>query len=87
MIAMSFRTFTTKVLVFILSNLLSTKIRGRHSTTEVPRKLYQTFVFSTMEIDNKIVNLENTLACCQKQYFNLQFVEIFFYNMMVKLFW
>ena len=65
MIAMSFRTFITKVLVFILSNLLSTKIRGRHSTTEVPRKLYQTFVFSTMEIDNKIVNLENTLAYCQ----------------------
>ena len=61
MIAMSFRTFTTKVLVFILSNLLSTKIRGRHSTTEVPRKLYQTFVLNTMESDNKIVNLKTYL--------------------------
>ena len=68
MIAMSFRTFTTKVLVFILSNLLSTKIRGRHSTTEVPRKLYQTFVFSTMENDNKIVNLEKHTSILSKQY-------------------
>ena len=41
MIAMSFRTFTIKVLVFILSNLLSTKIGGRHPTTDIPyKKIY-----------------------------------------------
>ncbi len=67
MIAMSFRTFTTKVLVFILSNLLSTKIRGRHSTTEVPRKLYQTFVFNTIYL-KKYDNLESTLAYWQRKY-------------------
>ena len=52
MIAMSLRTFTTKVLVFIISNILSTKIRDRHSTTEVPRKLYQTFVLNTIYYKN-----------------------------------
>ncbi len=40
MIVMSFRTFITKVLVFILSNLLSIKIGGRHSTTDIPYKKY-----------------------------------------------
>ncbi len=40
MIAMSFRTFITKVLIFILSNLLSAKIRGRHSTTDIPYEDY-----------------------------------------------
>lgn len=34
MIEMSFKTFTIKVLLFILSNLLSCWIRGRHSTTK-----------------------------------------------------
>ena len=33
MIAMSLRTFTTKVLVFIISNLLSFVRFDRHSTT------------------------------------------------------
>ncbi len=40
MIVMSFRTFKIKVLVFTISNLLSIKIGGRHSTTDVPCKKY-----------------------------------------------
>ena len=35
MIAMSFKTFIIKVLVFTISNLLSFKIGGRHSTTDI----------------------------------------------------
>ena len=35
MIAMSFKTFTIKVLVFTLSNLPSLRMEGRHSTTDV----------------------------------------------------
>ena len=40
MIAMSFRTFNTKVLIFISSNLPSVEIGGRHSTTDIPYKNY-----------------------------------------------
>lgn len=39
MIVMYLRTFMIKVLFFIISNLLSKKIGGRHSTTDVPYKL------------------------------------------------
>ena len=35
MIVMSFKTFKIKVLVFILSNLPSVKIGGRHSTIDI----------------------------------------------------
>ena len=35
MITMYLRTFIIKILFDILSNLLSLKIRGRHSTTEI----------------------------------------------------
>ena len=51
MIAMSLRTFIIKALVF----LLSIKIRGRHSTTDIPYKKY------TIECLKKQVN---------KNYFN-----------------
>ena len=40
MIAMSLRTFTIKVLVFIISNLLSFVRFGRHSTTDIPYEDY-----------------------------------------------
>ena len=40
MIVMSFKTFKIKVLVFTISNLLSIKIRGRHSTTDIPYRNY-----------------------------------------------
>ncbi len=40
MIAMSFRTFKIKVLVFIISNLLSFVRFGRHSTTDIPYEDY-----------------------------------------------
>ena len=45
------RNFNTKVLFFILSNLLSFKIRGRHSTTAYSQcVLYNTFsVISRMK--------------------------------------
>jgi len=36
MIAMSFKTFTIKVLVFIISNLLSNKRFGRHQQLIFP---------------------------------------------------
>ncbi len=39
MIVMYLRTFMIKVLFFIIPNLLSKKIRGRHSTTDAPNKL------------------------------------------------
>ena len=35
MITMYLRTFIIKILFDILSNLLSLKIRGRHSTTDI----------------------------------------------------
>ena len=41
MIAMSLRTFIIKVLVFIfIKPPLYKKIRGRHSTTDIPYKKY-----------------------------------------------
>ena len=40
MIVMNLRTFKIKVLVFTISNLLSIKIGGRHSTTDIPYKKY-----------------------------------------------
>lgn len=40
MIAMSFKTFTIKVLVFILSNLLSFVRFGRHSTIDISYEHY-----------------------------------------------
>ena len=40
MIAMSFRPFIIKVLVFIISNLLSFVRFGRHSTIDIPYEDY-----------------------------------------------
>ncbi len=45
MIVMSFKTLKIKVLVFIISNLLSIKIRGRHSTTDIPYFNYIKFLY------------------------------------------
>ena len=44
MVEISFRTLKIKVLVFTISNPLSTKIRGRHSTTDIPYSNYNRFL-------------------------------------------
>ena len=62
MIAMSLRTFIIKVLVFIISNLLSFVRFGRHSTTDIPYKDYTKPFGIVQWILLNFNNLVNTLA-------------------------
>jgi len=68
MIAMSFRTFIIKVLVFIISNLLSFVRFGRHSTIDIPYEDYTKLFGVVQWILLYFANLVNTLVHWHKIY-------------------